>query len=110
MANICDQNLYIVAATEDDMKSLLAIMSRNYECTTKINPLAGSIASANWQQQANAMSDQSSNYNKLCFLAEEPDTRSEGGNVRSGLIDGKPYIALSMGLKWGPSFQPQKFC
>ncbi len=110
MANICDMNLYIVAATEDDMKSLLVTMAANFEKVTNRDLLANIGGLADWRTCANAMASGSENYNKLCFLSEEPDSRSEYGSFSATTASGKPCVRVCMGLKWGPSFQVESFC
>ena len=110
MANICDQNLYVFAATGDDMKTLLAKMAENFKKTTDIDVLSGVDASADWKAYAREMASSSQNYNMLCFLTAEPDSRAEAGWFNSGENFGKPYIVINMGLKWGPSYQVAEFC
>ena len=110
MANICDMNLYIVAATGDDMKSLLVTMAANFEKVTNQDLLVSVSESADWRACANAMASGSDNYNKLCFLSEEPDSRSEYGSFSASVASGKPCVQVCMGLKWGPSFQVETFC
>ena len=110
MANICDMNLYIVAATGDDMKSLLRTMAANFEKVTSRNLLANLGELADWRTCANAMASGSEGSNKLCFLSEEPDSRSEYGSFRATIASGKPCVQVCMGLKWGPSFQVEPFC
>ena len=61
MANICDQNLYIVASTDDDMRDLLTVMAENFEKVTKIDLLASVSAFAGWREYARAMSAGSTN-------------------------------------------------
>ena len=110
MANICDMNLYIVAATGDDMKSLLVTMAANFEKVTNQDLLANVSELADWRTCANAMASGSDNYNKLCFLSGDPDSRSEYGSFSSSIASGKPCVRVCMGLKWGPSFQVESFC
>ena len=110
MANICDMNLYIVAATGDDMKSLLVTMAANFEKVTNRDLLANVSELADWRTCANAMASGSDNYNKLCFLSGDPDSRSEYGSFSSFIASGKPCVRVCMGLKWGPSFQVESFC
>lgn len=110
MANVCDQNPYVFAATGDDMKALLAKMAETFKKTTDVDVLSGVDTSADWKAYAREMASLSQNYNMLCFLAAEPDSRAETGWLNSGESFGKPYIAISMGLKWGPSHQVAEFC
>lgn len=110
MANICDMNLYIVAATADDMRSLLVTMAENFEKATNINLLSKVDSSADWRTFANAMERGSVGYNKLCFLSPDPDSRSEYGSFLVTTANGRPCIVVSMGLKWAPSFQVEEFC
>lgn len=110
MANVCDQNVYIFAATAGDMKVLLEEMARHFKKVTDVDCVSGIGANADWKTYADSMASASMNYNMLCFLADEPDTRAESGWLSSGEEFGKPYVALTMGLKWGPSFQVAEFC
>ena len=110
MANICNQNLYVVAETADDMRDLLAIMSEHFKKATDVDLSSGLSSLAGWKEYANAIATGASNYNKLCLLADEPDTRSEGGFFSSCYSCGMPCILIDMELKWGPSFQVKEFC
>ena len=110
MANICDMNLYIVAETGDDMKSLLETMAASFEKVTGVNLLDNIGGFADWRTCARAMESGSENYNKLCFLSEDPDTRSEYGSFSATTANGRPCVCVSMGLKWGPSYQVKSFC
>ena len=110
MANICNQDLYIFADTDDDMKALLRVMAEHFKTVTDIDCISGVDASDNWLSIADSMKRASENYNMLCFLADEPDVRAESGEFERGMAFGKPYVALIMGLKWGPSHQVAEFC
>ena len=110
MANICDMNLYIVAETGDDMKSLLETMADNFKKVTNVNLLENIGEYADWRLCAQAMERGSGSYNKLCFLSEDPDSRSEYGSFNGMITSGRPCVCVSMGLKWGPSNQVASFC
>ena len=111
MANICEQNLYVVADTDEDMKSLLKEMAGHFLKATNVDLLDGLDEDDDWKAYAHAISAGAGNYNMLCLLADEPDSRAESGWFNSGgTVFGKPYVVINMGLKWSPSFQVQEFC
>lgn len=111
MANVCEQNLYIIADTGEDMKAILREMAGHFLKATNVDLLDGLDEDADWRTYAQAISSGTRNYNMLCLLADEPDSRAESGWFNSGgKTFGKPYVAVNMGLKWGPSHQVQEFC
>jgi len=110
MANICDQHLHIVSATEDDAGDLLKVMAGNLEATTGIDALAGLDDGAGWEDLADALSDAICEVNGLCLISQEPDADAESGWLCAMMTEGGPCVSLNMCLKWGPSFQVAEFC
>lgn len=110
MANVCDQHLYIVSASEGDAKELLSAMAGNLEKATGVNALEGIDGAAGWDVLVDALSDALGDFNGLCLLSEAPDADAESGWLCGMIADGRPCVTLNMCLKWGPSFQVAEFC
>lgn len=110
MANICDQQLYIAAASSEDMLELLSKMAANFEQAVGFDPLAEVEEPDSWEECAEALSDVLSEYNGLHLLCVEPDARSESNWLLAMPFGDKPCININLCLKWGPSLQLASFC
>ena len=116
MANICDQRVIIAANTKEDMAEVLEKMCQNVLDSPNGEEYFSKKDLENAKGDADALYELAKSpcgtMNLLCFFAKEPDSRVESGWMgwRIESVAGHPVIEIEIGVKWGDSFDPGKFC
>lgn len=111
MANVCNQSLYIVASCDEDMRELLVKMLNNIEKRIKGSDEGGRRDPGTCEGAARKLHRLMGGFNPLCLLSQKPDTACEEAHkIEFGYVKSCPFVKISMGLKWGPSYDVQKYC
>lgn len=116
MANICDQVVVIVGQTDADMTEVLETMMENI--------LAGpgeehyfsrqeyEAAKGDMEALYALLRDRTEALNKLYLFTPEADSGAESSWLPWSIehVNGHPVLTVEIGVKWGPSSDPGKFC
>lgn len=117
MANICEQDIAIVAKTNADMATLLEAMARNViggpngECHFSSSDIEAASKNPHELHRLLWEACAGSSINKLCLFATDLDVRSEGGDFGDIVsINRHPSITVCLDLKYQGSARPSEFC
>jgi hypothetical protein len=128
MANICCHELYMIAVPEV-MHKVLGLMAAHLKNAGGEDVVDKVTSAKDWQAAAKVLKKATRNVNKLCLVADKPDTGAEGGNLSwwdgpallaehegfgpvsdgSGAVAQMAVLNIDLELKWGPTYQFGKF-